>query len=488
MRPRPCPALSVTRPEVSGARSTPETPLPEEDDDVRKVSPVLPDSELLQLIFESATDFAIFTMDPNGVTTSWNTGAERLFGYKEQEILGRSADVIFPPGADGVNAATEERRLALARGRAEYERWQARKDSSLFWASGLLMPLADQSVGFVKIARDRSQQHRADQLLRDSEDLFRTLAINLPELVFRSRADGYRTWASPQWSLFTGSPFAESVGFGWLDAVHPEDRDLTRDAWREAPARKQYYVEHRLRRSAHSEYRWHQTRAAPLPRGDPEAVEWVGASADIHDLRSLQDRQRLLLAELQHRSRNLLAVVQSIAHRTIRSGGSLQGFADEYGARLRALACVQSLLSRANYGPIDLRELVDIELAAHRYRQAEPDKVTIDGPPASLPAVSAQVLALALHELATNAVKYGALGNDAGKLEIRWRIEAEGGKRRVHIEWLERGVEMPARDTRRKGYGAELIERALPYQLGSETKLEFGADGIRCDIAMTIDA
>jgi PAS domain S-box-containing protein len=180
----------------------------EEDDDVRK--PVLRDSELLQLIFESATDFAIFTMDPNGVTTSWNTGAEHLLGYKGQEIVGRSADVIFPPEADGHNAAAEERRLALAHGRAEDERSQTRKDGSLFWASGLLMPLADRSVGFVKIVRDRTHRHRTEQQLRDSEDLFRTLAINLPELVFRSRADGYRTWASPQWSIFTGSPFAES--------------------------------------------------------------------------------------------------------------------------------------------------------------------------------------------------------------------------------------------------------------------------------------
>ncbi|HZZ63772.1 MAG TPA: PAS domain S-box protein [Roseiarcus sp.] len=462
----------------------------EEDDEVRKAPQVPPDSELLQLIFESATDFAIFTMDPNGVTTSWNTGAERLFGYREQEIVGRSADVIFPPEPDGLNAAADERRHALAHGRASDERWQKRKDCSLFWSSGLLMPLADRTAGFVKIARDRTAQHRAEQQLRASEDLFRTLATNVPELVFRSRADGYRTWASPQWSIFTGSEFADSVGFGWLDAVHPEDRGLTRDAWAKAPPNKQFYVEHRIHRSADGEYRWHQTRAAPLPGGDPEAVEWVGASADIHDLRSLQDRQRVLLAELQHRSRNLIAVVQSIAHQTIRSRGSLQQFADEYGARLRALARVQGLLSRANYGPIDLRELVDMELEAHRYDEAEPDKVTVEGPPVSLPAVSAQMLALALHELATNAVKYGALRDRAGKLEIRWRIHdaGEGGERRTHIEWLESGVQMPAGDARRKGYGSELIERALPYQLGAETKLEFGADGTRCEIAVTTDA
>ena len=129
---------------------------------------------------------------------------------------------------------------------------------------------------------------------------------------------------------------------------------------------------------------------------------------------------------------------------------------------------MQGLLSRANYGPIDLRELIDLELAAHREGKAGPDKVTIDGPPVSLPAVSAQLLALALHELATNAVKYGALHHPAGRLEIGWRIDEEVGERRAHIEWLESGVAMPQPGSRRKGYGSELLERALPYQLGAK--------------------
>jgi PAS domain S-box-containing protein len=446
----------------------------------------VPDSDLLRLIFESARDFAIFTIDPNGVTTSWNLGAERLLGYTSEEMIGHLADVIFPPEEGGADAAEEERRVALAQGRAEDDRWQMRKDGSRFWASGLLMPLAAPNFGFVKILRDLSQQHRNELLLKQSEELFRTLATSIPQLVFRSRSDGTRTWGSPQWSVFTGLAFSESVNLGWLDAVHPEDRDATLAAWSAAPAIGEYYLEQRIRRSPDGEYRWHQTRARPIGEGVSESKEWVGTSTDIHDLRTLQDRQKILLAELQHRTRNLLAVVQSIARQTIRSSRSLESFEVDYERRLRALGRVQSLLARTDYGQIDFHGLIDLELDAHGDDGAEGNKVTIEGPRLSLQPNSAQVLALALHELATNAVKYGAFAQPEGRVKITWRLENDSHHRLAHIVWQETGVRIPEGSATRKGYGRELIERALPYQLDARTKLQFESDGVRCEIEVPV--
>jgi PAS domain S-box-containing protein len=435
---------------------------------------------------ESATDFAIFTMDPNGITTTWNSGAERLLGYEDNEIIGQPADVTFPPEEGGPSAAAEERRTALAQGRAEDERWQRRKDGTRFWASGLMMPLADRRLGFVKILRDRTPQHRAEEQVRGSEELFRTLATNIPQLVFRSRASGARTWGSPQWSAFTGLTLPDSLELNWLEAVHPDDREATLSAWTEAPAKGEYYAEHRLRRAADGEYRWHQTRASPIKGAAPECVEWVGTSTDIHDLRTLQDRQKVLLAELQHRTRNLLAVVQSLARRTRRTSRSLDEFTDNFESRLRALSRVQGLLARSEHHPIDMRELVEAELNAHSDPVAASGKVVIEGPRVWLPATSAQTFALALHELATNAVKYGALGQRAARLAIAWEVEQDGTKRRARLAWRESGVAMPAGGPRRKGYGSELIERALPYQLGAKTKLAFDPGGVRCEIAVVI--
>lgn len=443
--------------------------------------------ELFERIVDSATGFAIFTMDAAGVTTSWNTGAERLLGYAEGEILGQSADVIFVVEDRGAGAPEAERAMALAKGRAEDERWHLRKNGSRFWGSGLLMPLTGLEVGFVKILRDQTERHAAEKRMRESEELFRVLATHIPQLVFKTRATGERTWGSPQWVEFTGLGFQESLKLGWLDAVHPDDREPTLAAWHAAREAGEYFVEHRTYRRAAGEYRWHQTRARPIESGDDLLGEWVGTSTDIHDLRGLQDRQKVLLAELQHRTRNLLAVVQSLARQALRRNPSLPDFEAEFGERLRALGRVQSLLARTDHHALDLRTLIEAELTAHGESQGEADKVWIDGPQAAVPGEAAQTLALALHELATNAVKYGALAQPTGRLAVTWRADEES-ERRIVLEWRESGVAMPQDTPRRKGYGSELIERALPYQLRAKTQLAFGADGVYCQITVPVGA
>jgi PAS domain S-box-containing protein len=442
--------------------------------------------ELFELIVDSSTDFAIFSMDATGRVNSWNVGSERLFGYSEHEMLGACADVIFTAEDRAAGAPERERAGARAEGRALDERWHRRKDGSRFWGSGLLMPLKDIS-GFVKIARDRSEQHRAEEQLRENEERFRLLATSIPQLVFLTRPNGDRTWGSPQWIAFTGLSLEDSLGFGWLEAVHPDDRSATQSGWGEAIKTGEYYVEHRIKRRLDGEYRWHQTRAKTIGPASTAASDWVGTMTDIHDLRDAQDRQQVLVAELQHRTRNLLAVVQSIASHTIRSSPSLDAFSREFGSRLRALSRVQSLLARAEEHAIDLHTLVEAQLAAHSDGGIHADKIRIAGPPVVLPAAAAQALGLALHELATNAVKHGALAQPQGKLVVVWDLESEHPTPCVTLEWVETGVAMPAPGPlARRGYGSQLIERALPYQLGANTKLEFGPEGVRCAITVPV--
>jgi PAS domain S-box-containing protein len=441
-------------------------------------------AELYELIVDSADDFAIFTVDPGGHVTSWNIGAVRLFGFAEQEILGRSGDTVFTPEDQLAAIPQKERAEAAATGRATDERWHQRKDGSRFWASGLMMPLKT-GDGFLKITRDRTEAHAVERRLQENEERFRVLATSIPQLVFRSRPTGDRTWPSPQWIDFTGQSFEESLGKGWLDAVHPADRESTLLAWREAQATGEHYSEQRVWRTAAGEYRWHQTRARPVEGAKDN--DWVGTMTDIHELRGLQDRQAVLMAELQHRTRNLLAVVQAIATQTLRKTDSLEVFQEEFDNRLRALSRVQSLLAQFDHQDIDLRRLVEAEILAHGDGAIVPGKVTIGGPAASLPASSAQAVGLALHELATNALKYGALAQPDGKLEVIWDLRAEGVQPLVSLEWRESGVTMPRTgQPRRKGYGTELIERALPYQLKARTRLEHGPDGVRCLITVPV--
>lgn len=445
-------------------------------------------ASLFEIIVESATDFAIYTTDPDGIVTSWNVGAMRLFGFAEDEIMGHTGDQVFTPEDRANDAPADERMRARRDGRASDDRWHQRADGSRFWASGLLMPLTNAEEGFVKIARDRTEHFQAVELLKENEERFRVLATSIPQLVFRTRPNGDRTWGSPQWIDFTGLSLKRSVGFGWLDAVHPDDLQATHDAWDEARRTGEYYVEHRIHSVATGGYRWHQTRARPVTGSIGGTTDWVGTMTDIDDLRTLKDRQQVMMAELQHRTRNLLAVVQSIATQTIRNSASVEAFGTEFAGRLRALSRVQSVLATADHADIDLRSLVVAELDAHAEHGTATDKIIVDGPSVALPAISAQAFGLALHELATNAVKYGALAQPEGRMSVVWKVAEEDGRHRAVLEWHETGVVMPEPGAaRRKGYGSELIERALPYQLRAQTRLEYRDDGVFCAISVPIE-
>ena len=439
------------------------------------------DAELLRLIFESATDFAVFAVENSGNVIRWNVGAARLTGFSEQEIVGLSGDVIFTAEDRAAGAPEHERLVASRDGRSEDERWHQRKDGSRFWGSGLLMPLRTRK-GYVKIMRDHTAQHSNDVELAESEARFRMLATSIPQLVFRTRPDGSRTWGSPQWEVYAGLSDANSRGFGWLEAIHPEDKELTLSRWESARESGEYYAEHRIRRHADGQYRWHQTRAKPA---GTSAVDWVGTSADVHDMKGLQDRQQVLLSELQHRTRNLLALVQAVARQTKKSATSLDDFHGQFESKLGAMSRVQGVLARTDQRPIDLRQIIQAEIEAHGAGEA----AEIDGPVVELAPNAAQAMALALHELATNAVKYGALRQPPGRLSVQWKLRESDGCPRVKLEWQESGVTMvaPPAQGRRKGYGSELIERALPYQLNAVTSLEFTGDGVRCTVELPLE-
>ncbi|HEY4368703.1 MAG TPA: HWE histidine kinase domain-containing protein [Steroidobacteraceae bacterium] len=442
---------------------------------------------LQALALEAVLDFAIISLNPDATVTNWNAGAERLLGYGRKEMLNRSADVIFTPEDRAAGVPERERALALSQARAEDERWHMRKDGSRFWGSGLMMRLPP-GTGFLKIMRDQTERHLAQKRIEVSEACFRTLATNIPQVVFASRVDGVRSWAGPQWIIFTGCSERDSLAYGWLDAIDPEDREATRLAWVRAREVGEYYIEHRVWKQATSQYRWHQTRATPLDPADPDQSEWVGTSTDIHELRTLQENQQILLAELQHRTRNLLAMVQSIARRGARDTDSFSEFLDDFEGRMRALSRVQSLLPISDAGAVPIDKLVRQELAAHVSGAEEPGRLTVTGIEAGISAASAQILALALHELVTNAVKYGALRQERGHLHIAWTVTPRPDRSgsMLSLTWRETGVPMPQATPRRRGYGTELLTRALPYQLGANTQLEFTANGVSCSIDLPI--
>jgi two-component system CheB/CheR fusion protein len=224
--------------------------------------------------------------------------------------------------------------------------------------------------------------------------------------------------------------------------------------------------------------RCYMRRTVPCKAESGRIVGVVITLTDTTERSAYERRQDILLAELQHRVKYILASVQAIGRMTHQRSTNLAEFWEAFQGRLMALATTQELLTRARIEKVNLAELVDRELAA---QGARPENIRVEGPDLSLTAKAAQNLALALHELTTNAAKHGALSETQGLVEVKWRVEGD----RVRFEWTESGGP-PVIKTIRRGFGTELMEKAIPYQLRGKTILEYPSEGVRCifDFAM----
>jgi two-component system CheB/CheR fusion protein len=198
-------------------------------------------------------------------------------------------------------------------------------------------------------------------------------------------------------------------------------------------------------------------------------------------LRESEARLRTLLSELQHRVRNTLAVVKSITRRTADSSGSVEEMAAHLNGRLEAFARVQSAVTRNPEAGVDLRSLVDDELLAHAVHEG--DGVAVDGPRVALRPKAAESISLALHELATNAVKHGALAHrNGGKIAVSWQVNGDREDERLVFEWTETNSNGQIPKQTRQGFGMELLTQILPYDLEAKTNLEFQKRGLHFEM------
>ena len=221
--------------------------------------------------------------------------------------------------------------------------------------------------------------------------------------------------------------------------------------------------------------RWHDLHIEPLRNEAGDVVGLTCASVDVTERKEGEAHLRLLMRELTHRSKNLLAVIQGMARQTARHAGSVEGFLNQFGARLQALAASHDLLVRESWHGASLRELIQSQLAA--YIGAGEGQVAIDGAPVALKPEAAQNLGLALHELGVNAAKFGALSVPQGRVAITWALHGE----LLALDWREQsGPKVKAR--RKRGFGSLVIERNLARALNAKVDLTFDSDGLRCHI------
>jgi two-component sensor histidine kinase len=234
---------------------------------------------------------------------------------------------------------------------------------------------------------------------------------------------------------------------------------------------KRSVTEFRVRR-AHGEIRWVETLGlAHFDGTGPErrAVSFRGTVQDITERKERREREHLLMREINHRAKNMLSVVEAIAHQTATTAP--EDFIERFSERLRALAANQDLLVRNEWRGVDVEKLVRAQLA--HFADLVGSRIAVDGPILRLNAAAAQAIGLALHELATNAGKFGALSVDAGRVDVRWRLDGDS----FVMSWIERSGP-PVSPPERRGFGSTVVDSMAKLSVGGEVQLDYAPSGL----------
>ena len=315
--------------------------------------------------------------------------------------------------------------------------------------------------------------------LRQSERL-RSLALAVGQMGSWewNATRGSTVWDHGQCEIFgvpsTFVPTLESV----RPLINPADFELLVRAFRKATKEvNTFQTEFRVLRP-NGEVRW-CTGTAAASFDERGRLIWLsGVTADITDRKRAEERQILLAEEVDHRARNVVAVVQSMMRLT--RADTIDDYIAALDGRIGALSNAHRLLAGSRWEGADLNRLVEEEFAP--YRVADNERVSAQGPVVLLPPATAQTIALALHELATNAAKYGALSADTGRVELTWHTEP--GK--LELVWAESGGPEITSPNRR-GYGSRVIVAGIEHQLGGMVKFDWQPDGLRCSLSVPYD-
>jgi PAS domain S-box-containing protein len=268
-----------------------------------------------------------------------------------------------------------------------------------------------------------------------------------------------------------------------LATVHADDvarvEQFRTEAFRER--RREYNLEYRIIHPD-GEVRWVETRCFISYNSEGCAHRVIGVSIDITERRRAEEGQRILVAELDHRVKNALATVSAVISHTRQGARTIAGFADALEGRIRSMAITQELLSSRQWQGLSLADLVRREIAPYATR----NNTEINGPDVTLRAEAGQALAMVLHELATNAAKYGALSTKYGRVSVRWdRLNGQSRSYLV-LDWRETGGP-PVVPTVNSGYGTSTIRDLLAYEFGGTVDLVFAPEGVQCHLELTAD-
>ena len=450
---------------------------------IRAREQALRDSEARLRLAVEAGRMAVWDFDVGSETIRTSPELNRLLGYPEDATptLDEIRERYYPGERERLVAAAGG---ALAGGERffEIEYRFYRLDGELRWyllRAELELDAIGQPVRVVGVMLDITERKRTDEALADREsELNAALDAGALAVVDYDHSTGIFRH-SPRLNELYGYPADHALTIADVRArYHPDGVPeilAHREHDREAATENKFDWTIRLLLPDGSN-RWVQGLGEYIRGANGDILRSRGVLMDVTERRRAEEHQRLLINELNHRVKNSLAIVQGLAQQTFKGDAASQAARQGFEGRLSALAAAHDLLTLEAWQSASLRRIVEDVIAPYC---GDRERFLVNGPDIALPPKVAVSLALGLHELCTNAAKYGALSTPEGGVRVGW--SADNG--RLHLEWRERGgppVEPPAR----RGFGTRMIERGLPSELGGKVEIAFEPSGVVC----TIDA
>ncbi len=427
----------------------------------------------LHTLIEASSDL-IFRMNPQA-TLMEQVGGDALLGDVGEESNWIERFVVESDRAmvGSVIADASARRAPF-----HVENRVRTDDGVVRWLSSRAVPVLDDEGAVTEwfgMATDITARRNAEQQLAHGAQMLRVASeIGKVAMWDWNVETGELIWSDEHFRI-EGYEVGEVIPTYeiWAERVHPDDREGCDTKVAQAMASGGDYInEYRICQRG-GEVRWVSARGRFLYDEKGQPIRMLGAMIDITQRRREEEWQRLLVAELQHRVRNLIGMVRSVARLSAPSHRNVDDYVDHLIGRLQAMGRTQSTLTRSPGRSVDLAELVREELVVHA---VQPEMCHVDGPEVALSPHAAEIVTLAIHELATNSVKYGALG-DSGYIRIVWSTYEKDAKLWVSLRWQETAPRGPTRNNR-KGFGRRLIEERVPYELEGTGELKVHDTGV----------
>ena len=460
---------------------------PEGRDEVARVGAFAPSAaDILKLVGDG-----IISIDAEGRILVFNRAATQIFGYREGEVLGEPVEMLLPErfrerhGEDVRGFASDGPTGARLMGRRREVAGRRRSGEEFPLEATLSREIVGDEPILTVVVRDVTERRRREAALaersRELEETERRLRLTLEagqmgSWEWRVGADSFGADAIARrlWDLPRTGPLS-------LAALRRDDLARLWEAMRgSVRERREFEVEMPVQ-PLDGPSRWVLMKGAVLAdaAGGPRAV--VGVSFDVTERRNAEEQRRLITSELNHRMKNMLTLVNSIISMS-GSGPAVEDYKRALRRRIGAVAQTHRLLVESGWTGTTVGELVRAELAAYGYPEGE--AIAAAGPEAALDPGAGIALGLVLHELATNAAKYGALVRPAGRVNLRWQVNLSAAGPRLELHWTETGgpeVTPPVR----RGFGSTLIERMLTLR-GATVDLDYARGGLACRIEMPV--